>query len=149
MGRRAALITVLVTLAIAWGSLGAVLGTGTTPKLGLDLQGGFAVVLEAPEGTDPGVLDKAVEVMTRRIEALGGVQEPVLKIVDDRNIQVELPGVTDRERARSAVGTTVGPSSRSEQLRAVSPAGGKPIAVDRGPLRTRTDQDWRYLISPS
>lgn len=82
------------------------LGTGTTPKLGLDLQGGFSVVLEAPEGTDPGVLEKAVEIMTRRIEALGGVQEPILKIVDDRDIQVELPGVTDRDRARAAVGTT-------------------------------------------
>jgi preprotein translocase subunit SecD len=106
MGRRAALITVLVTLAIVWGSLAAVLATGTTPKLGLDLQGGFRVVLEAPEGTDAGVLEKAVEVMTRRIEALGGVQEPVLKIVDDRDIEVELPGVTDRDRARAAVGTT-------------------------------------------
>lgn len=106
MGRRAALITVLVTLGLIWGSLAAVLGTGTTPKLGLDLQGGFSVVLEAPEGTDAGVLEKAVEIMTRRIEALGGVQEPVLKVVDDRNIQVELPGVTDRDRARAAVGTT-------------------------------------------
>ncbi|MCB2223572.1 MAG: protein translocase subunit SecD [Actinobacteria bacterium] len=106
MGRRAALITLLVTLAFAWGSLALVLATGTTPKLGLDLQGGFSVVLEAPEGTDSGVLEKAVEIMTRRIEALGGVQEPVLKIVDDRNIQVELPGVTDRDRARAAVGTT-------------------------------------------
>ena len=106
MPRRAALITVLVTVAIAWGSLALVLATGTTPKLGLDLQGGFAVILEAPEGTDAGVLDKAVEVMTRRIEALGGVQEPILRVVDDRNIQVELPGVTDRDRARAAVGTT-------------------------------------------
>jgi len=106
MARRSALITVLVTVAIAWGSLALVLATGTTPRLGLDLQGGFAVVLEAPEGTDTGVLEKAVEVMTRRIEALGGVQEPILKVVDDRNIQVELPGVTDRDRARAAVGTT-------------------------------------------
>jgi preprotein translocase subunit SecD len=106
MPRRSALITVLVTVAIAWGSLALVLATGTTPKLGLDLQGGFAVILEAPEGTDAGVLEKAVEVMTRRIEALGGVQEPILKVVDDRNIQVELPGVTDRDRARAAVGTT-------------------------------------------
>ena len=106
MSRRSALLTVLVTLAIAWGSLAAVLGTGTTPRLGLDLQGGFRVVLEAPEGTDAGVLEKAVEVMTRRIEALGGVQEPVLKVVDGRNIEVELPGVADRDRARAAVGTT-------------------------------------------
>jgi preprotein translocase subunit SecD len=106
MSRRNALILVMVALALAWGSLAAVLGTGTTPKLGLDLQGGFSVVLEAPDGTDPSVLDKAVEIMERRIEALGGVQEPEIAVVDDRSIEVQLPGVTDRDRALSAVGTT-------------------------------------------
>jgi preprotein translocase subunit SecD len=106
MTRRNALVLVVVTLALAWGSLAAVLGTGATPKLGLDLQGGFSVVLEAPDGTDPGVLDKAVEIMERRIEALGGVQEPEIAVVDDRSIEVQLPGVTDRDRALAAVGTT-------------------------------------------
>ena len=96
MNRRRALITLLVTLAIAWGSLAAVLAAGWTPKLGLDLQGGFAVVLVAPEDTDPETLDTAVEIMRRRIENLGSVQEPEISVQGDRSILVQLPGVEDR-----------------------------------------------------
>ena len=106
MSRRGALITLLVTLAVAFGLLALTQITGTTPRLGLDLQGGFSVVLEAPPGTDPAVLDQAVEVMRRRIEALGSVQEPEIAVVGDRTVEVQLPGVTDRERALDAVGTT-------------------------------------------
>src|SRR4030065_550915 len=52
MSRRGALITLLVTLAVAFGLLALTQFTGTTPRLGLDLQGGFSVVLAAPQGTD-------------------------------------------------------------------------------------------------
>lgn len=100
------LITLLVTLAVAWGSLAAMLAAGWSPKLGLDLQGGFAVVLVSPEGTTAGTLDTAVEVMRRRIEGLGSVQEPEIFVEGDRSIVVQLPGVEDRERALRAVGTT-------------------------------------------
>jgi preprotein translocase subunit SecD len=74
--------------------------------LGLDLQGGFSVLLVAPEGTDQEVLDQAVEIMRQRIETLGQVQEPEISKQGDRSIVVQLPGVTDRERALAAVGTT-------------------------------------------
>ncbi len=106
MNRKKALITLVVTLAIAWGSLGAMLLAGWAPKLGLDLQGGFAVVLVGPEGTDPDTLDTAVEIMRRRIEGLGSVQEPEISVQGERSIVVQLPGVDDRERALEAVGTT-------------------------------------------
>ncbi len=106
MSRRGALTTLLVTLGIVFGLLVFTQIRGTTPRLGLDLQGGFAVVLEAPEGTDPDVLDEAVAIMRRRIEALGGVQEPEISVVGDRTVEVQLPGVTERERALAAVGTT-------------------------------------------
>ncbi|MDX1690161.1 MAG: protein translocase subunit SecD [Acidimicrobiia bacterium] len=105
MGRRAAVITLAVTLTLAWGSLLLTQLTGTTPQLGLDLQGGFSVALEAPEGTEEEVLEKAVEIMRDRIEALGNVQEPEIAVAGER-ILVQLPGVTDRERALAAVGTT-------------------------------------------
>jgi preprotein translocase subunit SecD len=105
MTRRTAVITLVVTLLIAWGSLLATQLSGTTPQLGLDLQGGFSVALEAPPGTDEDVLEKAVEIMRDRIEALGNVQEPEIAVAGER-ILVQLPGVTDRDRALSAVGTT-------------------------------------------
>ncbi|MBT8211935.1 MAG: protein translocase subunit SecD, partial [Acidimicrobiia bacterium] len=41
-----------------------------------------------------------------RIQDLGSVQEPEISIQGDRNILVQLPGVTDRERALNAVGST-------------------------------------------
>jgi protein-export membrane protein SecD len=44
--------------------------------------------------------------MRRRIENLGAVQEPEISVQGDRRILVQLPGVEDRERALSAVGTT-------------------------------------------
>ena len=106
MSRRGALVTLLTTLVVTLGLLVLTQMTDTTPRLGLDLQGGFAVVLEAPEGTDPAVIDQAVSIMRRRIEALGDVQEPEIAVVGDRTVEVQLPGVTDRERALAAVGTT-------------------------------------------
>ena len=105
MSRRAALITLVATLVVAWGSLIVTQAMGISPRLGLDLRGGFSVLLEAPEGTDPDVLDKAVEIMRRRVESLGGVQEPEIAVTGLRSIEVQLPGVTDRERALDAVGT--------------------------------------------
>jgi len=106
VSRRRLWITLLVTLAVAWGSLASTLAVGWTPKLGLDLQGGFSVVLTAPDTADPEVLDKAVEIMRQRIENLGSVQEPEISVQGDSSILVQLPGVQDRERALQAVGTT-------------------------------------------
>lgn len=106
MSRRRLWITLLVTIAIAWGGLATSLATGTTPKLGLDLQGGFAVVLKAPPEADRAVLDQAVEIMRQRIENLGSVQEPEISVQGESSILVQLPGVQDQQRALQAVGTT-------------------------------------------
>ena len=90
MSRRGAFITLTATLVIVFGLLALTQLTGTTPRLGLDLQGGFSVVLEAPAGTDPDVLDQAVEIMRRRIEALGDVQNLRCSVVGDRTVEVQL-----------------------------------------------------------
>jgi len=106
VNRKKAWITLLVTIALAWGSLAMMLAIGWAPKLGLDLQGGFAITLVAPDGTDPATLETAADIIRRRVENLGGVQEPEVAVVGDRAIVVQLPGVEDRERALEAVGTT-------------------------------------------
>ena len=102
MSRRWA--TVLFSLLIAWGGLAGIIYLDWTPRLGLDLQGGTSVILEGPEGTEPGVIETAVEVMRRRIEDFGSVQEPEISITGGTSILVQLPGVTDQERALEAVG---------------------------------------------
>ena len=104
MSRR--LVGLLVVLTIAWGGLAAIIAVGWTPRLGLDLQGGTAVVLTAPEGTDPEVLSVATEIMTQRIEAFGGVQEPDIAVSGDNTVVAQLPGVEDEQRAIEAVGQT-------------------------------------------
>lgn len=99
-------VAVVVMVAIAWGGIAAAFATDTTPRLGLDLQGGTSVILEAPEGTDPELVETAVEVMRRRIEDFGSVQEPEIAITGGTSVLVQLPGVTDQERALDAVGQT-------------------------------------------
>lgn len=100
------LVGLVIVLAIAWGGFAAALAVGLTPRLGLDLQGGTAVVLTAPQGTDPDLLEVATEIMIRRIEDFGAVQEPEIAISGDDTVVVQLPGVEDEQRAIDAVGQT-------------------------------------------
>ncbi|MEA1903865.1 MAG: protein translocase subunit SecD [Actinomycetota bacterium] len=99
-------VGLIVVLAIAWGGLAAVIAFDLMPLLGLDLQGGTSVVLTAPEGTDPDVLEVSVAIMTQRIEGFGQVQEPDISISGDDTVVVQLPGVEDEQRAIEAVGQT-------------------------------------------
>lgn len=99
-------VGLIVVLVIAWGGLAAARAAGLTPRLGLDLQGGTAVVLTAPERTDPDLLQVATDIITRRIEDFGEVQEPDIAISGDDTVVVQLPGVEDEQRAIEAVGQT-------------------------------------------
>lgn len=99
-------VSVIAILALGWGGLAAVYATDSTPKLGLDLAGGTSVILSAPEGTTSDQLDQAVLVMRNRIEALGNVQEPEIQVQGGDSVVVQLPGITDRERALDAIGST-------------------------------------------
>lgn len=103
---RSHLIRLLFVLLIAWGGVGLAAASGLSPKLGLDLQGGISVILTAPEGTDPDVLETAVGVMRNRIEGLGNVQEPEISISGDRNVLVQLPGITNQDDALAVIGQT-------------------------------------------
>lgn len=88
-------ITVLVGGAVT------AFATGTRPVLGLDLEGGVSVVLTAPQGTPKEVMERALENIRNRIDAVG-VAEPQL-FVTGNNIEVELPGLargTIEERAK-------------------------------------------------
>jgi SecD/SecF fusion protein len=78
-------------------------------RLGLDLQGGTQIVLEA-QNTDRVTVDREVtsrtlEVLRRRVDALG-VAEPNLQRSGDRRIIVELPGVEDPDEAVEVIGRT-------------------------------------------
>lgn len=79
-------------------------------RLGLDLQGGIHVVLrvkteEMGEADRDGAVDRAIQVIRNRIDALG-VAEPVIQKQGDDRIIVDLPGYTDPERAQELIGQT-------------------------------------------
>ncbi|MFH1362427.1 MAG: protein translocase subunit SecD [bacterium] len=78
-------------------------------NLGLDLQGGTRLVLEAQPTAKVPLSDDAmagaVEVIRNRIDSLG-VTEPIIQRKGKDQIVVELPGVRDPERAIKIIGDT-------------------------------------------
>jgi SecD/SecF fusion protein len=92
----------------------AVAGAGylafTQPvRLGLDLEGGTQIVLEAQDTdrvtVDGDVASRTLEVLRRRVDALG-VAEPTLQRSGERRIIIELPGVADPDEAVEVIGRT-------------------------------------------
>ncbi len=88
-----------ITLWINFAPNNTFLGRDVSPRLGLDLQGGIQVVLQAEtEQVTPEEMATAAGVIERRVNALG-VGETVVQQLGDQRIAVELPGVNDPEQA--------------------------------------------------
>ena len=101
-------VAILLALCVAVGAVVA-LGIFREPTLGLDLQGGLEVVLEAEptrgqDLTDED-LDDSIEIMRERVDRIG-VGEPGIVRQGDNQIVIQLPGVTDAGRAAELVGQT-------------------------------------------
>jgi preprotein translocase subunit SecD len=78
--------------------------------LGLDLQGGTHLVLQADMSKAPGqdaneVLKGVIQVLEKRVNAYG-VAEPVIQSQGSDRVIVELPGVKDIEEAKKLIGQT-------------------------------------------
>ncbi|HDZ77391.1 MAG TPA: protein translocase subunit SecD [Candidatus Omnitrophica bacterium] len=79
-------------------------------NLGLDLKGGMHLVLkvdtsELPADAKAGAPERALEVIRNRID-LFGVAEPSMHLQGDDQIVIQLPGLTDRQRALQLIGET-------------------------------------------
>jgi SecD/SecF fusion protein len=79
------------------------------PTLGLDLQGGLEVTLQAVPPPNRKLtdadLDRSVEIMRSRVDKLG-VTEPEIRQQGDDQIVIQLPGITDPEAAAQVIGKT-------------------------------------------
>ncbi len=77
--------------------------------LGLDLQGGMSVLLEADVPADQAVSAEAMDatrsIVESRVNGLG-VTEPIVQSVGARRVQVELPGIQDPEAAVASLKQT-------------------------------------------
>lgn len=79
------------------------------PRLGLDLQGGLQVLLEADlpadAEIDSSLMDIAREIVQQRTDALG-VNENVIQVAGDRRIVGEFPGLEDTEAVLATIQQT-------------------------------------------
>jgi SecD/SecF fusion protein len=106
--RRRSVFVLLLVLGLIAGSIFAVSSRDT--KLGLDLQGGVQLIYEGqPTAQQPQVtqeaLQRSLDIMRERVDAFG-VAEPELLLSGGNQIEVNLPGVEDAERAAQQVGST-------------------------------------------
>src|ERR1700754_2286417 len=106
--RRRSIFVLLIVAALIVGSA-VVIATKPT-KLGLDLQGGVQLVYHA-EGTpqqptvDAEAMQRSIDLMQQRVNEFG-VSEAELNQSGKDQIEVNLPGVKDAERAAEQVGST-------------------------------------------
>ena len=119
---------VLVTIAIIVAVCGTVLGIqeielrqfhrgGDTPlglSLGLDLQGGSRLVYRAEltdseTGAELDVSENQMQSLSRTIERRinsSGLGEPIIQILGNNRLLIQLPGIRDPGRAKTLIGET-------------------------------------------
>src|SRR5215207_8557735 len=100
-GRHRSVLVLLLVSGLIAGSLAVLDRRDTT--LGLDLRGGVQLVYEAePTAQQPTVtpeaLQRALDIIRERVDALG-VSEPEVLRSGRNQIEVDLPGVANAERA--------------------------------------------------
>jgi preprotein translocase subunit SecD len=104
-GRILTIILLILAVAIYWAIVRPV-------KLGLDLQGGAQLTLQAEpnpaQGIDkitPKVMESARFIVQQRIDGLGVSESQVLVVGEDQ-LSIQLPGVSDPAQAERVVGKT-------------------------------------------
>ncbi|MFZ9817755.1 MAG: protein translocase subunit SecD [Ilumatobacteraceae bacterium] len=95
-------ITIVSTVVIIAAALIGNIVAGNKPSLGLDLQGGASITLQPVGEYTAAALEKAVDIIERRVNSLG-VAEPEITRQGD-NVVVNLPGVDDQQRALDIIG---------------------------------------------
>ncbi len=112
MTRRSAVVVLVLVLAALVGV--GLLAVPASPlhqeaTLGLDLQGGLEVTLQAVPPKDRKLtksdLDRSVEIMRSRVDRLG-VAEPEIRKQGNDQIAIQLPGVKDPAAAAQIIGKT-------------------------------------------
>src|SRR3954447_7515193 len=106
--RRRSLFVFLIVVALVGGSIVAVAIKPTI--LGLDLQGGVQLVYKAePTKQQPTIdaesMQRSIDLMQQRANEFGGREAEILQSGPDQ-IEVNLPGVKDAQRAAQQVGST-------------------------------------------
>jgi preprotein translocase subunit SecD len=104
--RRMLLTSVLVVIGISLGSFAAVFAASWSPRLGLDLAGGVAVVYTA-EGNHitTAEMNETVNILNLRVNGLG-VSGAQVQTTGTNQISVSIPGVTNAQEVLKQIGQT-------------------------------------------
>jgi preprotein translocase subunit SecD len=126
-------------------------------KLGLDLQGGASVLLQAkgtakaPVTTES--MDQAENIIRQRVDKLG-VAEPGIIREGNNYIQVQMPGIKDPEKALAIIGKTALLEFR-EVIGQPEVIGGKTLKVTANPVSDKEavlvdkDKKYKYKVGPT
>jgi preprotein translocase subunit SecD len=108
-------------------------------QLGLDLKGGVSASLQGYRTDGSEVtreeMDQASQVIRQRVDSLG-VTEPEIQLQGQDQVVVNLPGVTDTDRAVEVIGRT----AQLGFYQVLAAAGGQPVSEDE---IDRTKEDLR------
>ena len=102
--RRSMIVSLVLTIAIAFGALAATLSLGWGPKLGLDLAGGLSVVYTPATHATNADMAEVVTVLNNRVNGLG-VSGATVNL-QGKNVVVSVPGVTNARHVLHLVGET-------------------------------------------
>jgi preprotein translocase subunit SecD len=98
------IVSLVLTVAIAFGSLAATMSLGWGPKLGLDLAGGLSVVYKPTTVASTADMQEVVTILSNRVNGLGvsGAQVNL----QGKDVVVSVPGVHDARKVLQLVGET-------------------------------------------
>ncbi|MGH9090990.1 MAG: protein translocase subunit SecD [Acidimicrobiales bacterium] len=106
--QRSLLLSLVIVVVVAFGSLAGVLAAGWGPKLGLDLAGGFQVVYQPvhPKSATSTDITETVDILTNRVNGLGvsGATVSTQGVSGTTNIVVSVPGVKDAQSVLRRIG---------------------------------------------
>jgi preprotein translocase subunit SecD len=117
-------------------------------RLGLDLEGGVSASLQGyhTDGSDVSrdEMDQAAQVIRQRVDSLG-VTEPEIQLQGQDQVVVNLPGVTDTDRAVEVIGRT----AQLGFYEVLASAGGQPVSSSeisqtKKDLRSELEKDPAY-----
>jgi preprotein translocase subunit SecD len=103
--RRGLWISLLTTVAVAVIALSAIIAAGWAPKLGLDLDGGLAVVYQTHTSVNSSQLSDIVTILNDRVSA-GGTSGATVASQGKNQIAVSIPGEKNSQAVLASLGNT-------------------------------------------
>lgn len=102
--RRSLIVSLVLTIAIAFASLATTISLGWGPKLGLDLAGGLSVVYKPAAKASHADMEEVQTILSNRVNGLG-VSGATVNL-QGKDVVVSVPGVTNARQVLQQVGET-------------------------------------------